>query len=227
MKNFKLLSVLAVCLMAFAFTSCNTGSDNETWTPLTTAEKAKCYMQTSGEHSAKMIYLSDEHKYKENDYQDTVDVDFNIYTNITKKDTTLLVKGFPVHVLARYIPEGSNTNDLKTALKAYTETVSFESRVDYVKTSPITFLVNPRVLSVNLEYGGKTHKVDFYCYASSIWSAPNYGVLNSTTSKIGVQFYFMGYKVDAASDDQNNPTQFSYSMGGQNLNYGIFTAWEK
>lgn len=228
MKIIKLLSALAVCLAGFAFTSCNTGSsDNETWTPLTQAEKTHCYNATAGLHASKMIYLSDEHQYKDNDYQDTVDVNFRIYTNITKNDTTLLVQGFPVRVLARYIPESSSTNDLKTALKAYTETVEFDGRVDYIKTSPITFIMNPRVLSVNLEYGGATHKVDFYCYASSIWSAPNYGILNATTSKLGVQFCVMGYKVDANDSDKNDPTSFNYYIGGQNMKYGIFTMWEK
>ena len=50
MKKIKLFSIVAAFVAAFAFTSCNTGDDNNSYyQPLTQAEKDLCYLKTAGD----------------------------------------------------------------------------------------------------------------------------------------------------------------------------------
>lgn len=61
MKKIKLFSIVAAFVAAFAFTSCNTGDDNNSYyQPLTQAEKQTCYLKTSGSRMSKLAYVSDE-----------------------------------------------------------------------------------------------------------------------------------------------------------------------
>ena len=219
MKNFKLLSVLAMGLAAFAFTSClNSNNDGgSSYTPLTAQEKTYCYTMTSGSHTGGIIYNSDEHKTAINDYTDTLFTSCNIHTNITRKDTTMTIQNFPVKILARYIPESSETNELKTALKAYEGTVDIESSVFYVTATPIQFYLTPTKFSVNLTYGEQEHTVNFYFYSNGT-SLCNYGLANSNdNNKLSMQLLLGGYAIDNTKDDYSNFNKFSYSMGGTNL----------
>lgn len=221
MKKIKLLSVLAMSLLAFAFTSCNTGdSDGNGRKPLTPTENSYCYNLTAGSRMNKLVYPSDEHvtevtvnSKKTKEYHDTLSVSTSIYGN--GKDTVMTVNNFPVKIFARYIPEGSENNDLKEALKKYEVPTSFTCKVDYYATEPVTFLLYPTsTISCNLEYGGKTHKVDFYVTAPSYYS---YGQYNATTKKVSAYLLMYGYKVDATDKDTSTPKQFSYRLAGTNM----------
>lgn len=106
MKKIKLFSIVAAFVAAFAFTSCNTGDDNNYTKPLTKSEKDLCYLKTAGVHNGKLAYMSDEHVTEikgTKEYIDTLDVATDIYGN--GKDTVMTVRNFPVKILARYIPE--------------------------------------------------------------------------------------------------------------------------
>lgn len=167
MKKIKLFSIAAAFVAAFAFTSCNTGDDNNSYyQPLTQAEKQTCYLKTSGSRMSKLAYVSDEHvteKDGKKEYHDTLDVSTSIHGD--GKDTVMTVNNFPVKIFAHYIPENVDTKDLKEALKIYEMPVSFKSVVYYYTVTPfIQFMLFPDAITVNLEYGGATHKVKFYCY---------------------------------------------------------------
>ena len=107
MKKIKLFSIVAAFVAAFAFTSCNTGDDNNSnYQPLTKAEKDVCYLKTSGSRMSKLAYMSDEHvtaKDGKKEYYDTLDVVTSIHGD--GKDTVMTVNNFPVKIFARYIPE--------------------------------------------------------------------------------------------------------------------------
>ena len=161
MKKIKLFSIVAAFVAAFAFTSCNTGDDNNSYyQPLTQAEKQTCYLKTSGSRMSKLAYVSDEHvteKDGKKEYHDTLDVSTSIHGD--GKDTVMTVNNFPVKIFARYIPENVDTKDLKEALKKYKMPVSFKSVVYYYTITPfIQFMLFPDAITVNLEYGGATHK---------------------------------------------------------------------
>ena len=57
-------------------------------------------------------------------------------------------------------------------------------RIGFIKTSPVTFLVNPVTPSFDLTYGGKKHKVQV---AFAVNNFSSYGVYNATKKVLGIQ----------------------------------------
>lgn len=217
MKKIKLFSMVAAFVAAFAFTSCNTGDDNNSYyQPLTQAEKQTCYFKTAGSRMNKLAYISDEHvtlKDGKKEYIDTLDVATSIYGD--GKDTVMTVRNFPVKILERYIPESADTKELKEALKKYEMPVNFKSVVYYYSVTPVLqFLLTPETITVNLEYGGATHKVNFYCYANGYYIY-NTGQVNSTTSKLEAYLTLYGYEVDPKDEKNPKPTTFNYNIAGE------------
>lgn len=221
MKKIKLFSMVAAFVAAFAFTSCNTGDDNNSYyQPLTQAEKQTCYFKTAGSRMSKLAYMSDEHvteKDGKKEYYDTLNVATSIYGD--GKDTVMTVNNFPVKILARYIPENAETKDLKEALKKYEMPVSFQSVVYYYSVTPvIQFMLFPDAITVNLEYGGATHKVKFYCYSSGN-SRYTFGQV-TTTNKVEAYLVVYGYEVDPKDEKNPNPKAFNFNMAGTQLQNG-------
>lgn len=216
MKKIKLFSIVAAFVAAFAFTSCNTGDDNNYRKPLTKSEKDVCYLKTAGVHYGKLAYMSDEHVTEikgTKEYIDTLDVTTDIYGN--GKDTVMTVRNFPVKIFARYIPENVDTKELKEALKKYEIPVSFKSVVTYYTVTPVLqFLLSPETITVNLEYGGATHKVNFYCYANAYYIY-NTGLVDSKTNKLEAYFALYGYEVDPKDEKNPKATTFSYNIAGK------------
>ena len=217
MKKIKLFSMVAAFVAAFAFTSCNTGDDNNSYyKQLTKSEKEVCYLKTAGSRMNKLAYISDEHvtlKDGKKEYIDTLDVATSIYGD--GKDTVMTVRNFPVKILERYIPESADTKELKEALKKYEMPVNFKSVVYYYSVTPVLqFLLTPETITVNLEYGGATHKVNFYCYANGYYIY-NTGLVNSTTSKLEAYLTLYGYEVDPKDEKNPKPTTFNYNIAGE------------
>ena len=216
MKKIKLFSIVAAFVAAFAFTSCNTGDDNNYRKPLTKSEKDVCYLKTAGVHYGKLAYMSDEHVTEikgTKEYIDTLDVTTDISGN--GKDTVMTVRNFPVKIFARYIPENVDTKELKEALKKYEMPVSFKSVVTYYTVTPVLqFLLSPETITVNLEYGGATHKVNFYCYANAYYIY-NTGLVDSKTNKLEAYFALYGYEVDPKDEKNPKATTFSYNIAGK------------
>ena len=220
MKKIKLFSIVAAFVAAFAFTSCNT-DNNSYYQPLTQAEKQTCYLKTSGSRMSKLAYVSDENvteKDGKKEYHDTLDVSTSIHGD--GKDTVMTVNNFPVKIFARYIPENVDTKDLKDALKKYEMPVSFKSVVYYYTLTPfIQFMLFPDAITVNLEYGGATHKVKFYCYSSGN-SRYTFGQVTQDKSKVEAYLVVYGYEVDPKDEKKPNPTAFNFNMAGTQLANG-------
>lgn len=222
MKKIKLFSIVAAFVAAFAFTSCNTGDDNNSYyQPLTQAEKQTCYLKTSGSRMSKLAYVSDEHvteKDGKKEYHDTIDVSTSIHGD--GKDTVMIVENFPVKIFARYIPENVDTKDLKEALKKYEMPVSFKSVVYYYTITPfIQFMLFPDAITVDLEYGGATHKVKFYCNSSGN-SRYTFGQVTQDKSKVEAYLVVYGYEVDPKDEKKPNPTAFNFNMAETQLANG-------
>lgn len=222
MKKIKLFSIAAAFVAAFAFTSCNTGDDNNShYQPLTQAEKQICFSKTAGGRMSQLQYMSDEHiteKDGKKEYYDTLTVATSIHGD--GKDTVMTVNNFPVKIFARYIPENADTKDLKEALKKC-EPVSFKSVVYYYSVTPvIQFMLFPDTITVNnLEYGGATHKVKFYCYSSGN-SRYTFGQVTQDKGKVEAYLVVYGYEVDPKDEKKPNPTAFNFNMAGTQLSNG-------
>ena len=221
MKKIKLFSIVAAFVAAFAFTSCNTGDDNNYRKPLTKSEKDVCYLKTAGSRMSKLAYMSDEHvteKDGKKEYYDTLGVTTDIYGN--GKDTVMTVHNFPVKIFARYIPENAEMKDLKEALKKYEMPVNFKSVVYYYTVTPVVqFMLFPDAITVNLEYGGATHKVKFYCY-SSVNSPYTFGQVTQDKSKVEAYLVVYGYEVDPKDEKKPNPKAFNFYMAGTQMPNG-------
>ena len=222
MKKIKLFSIAAAFVAAFAFTSCNTGDDNNShYQPLTQAEKQICYSKTAGSRMSKLAYMSDEHvteKDGKKEYYDTLGVTTDIYGN--GKDTVMTVHNFPVKIFARYIPENAEMKDLKEALKKYEMPVNFKSVVYYYTVTPVVqFMLFPDAITVNLEYGGATHKVKFYCYSSGN-SRYTFGQVTQDKSKVEAYLVVYGYEVDPKDEKKPNPKTFNFNIAGTQLSNG-------
>ena len=207
MKKIKLFSIVAAFVAAFAFTSCNTGDDNNSYyQPLTQAEKQTCYLKTSGSRMSKLAYVSDEHvteKDGKKEYHDTLDVSTSIHGD--GKDTVMTVNNFPVKIFARYIPENVDTKDLKDALKKYEMPVSFKSVVYYYTVTPfIQFMLFPDAITVN----------------SSGNSRYTFGQVTQDKSKVEAYLVVYGYEVDPKDEKKPNPTAFNFNMAGTQLANG-------
>lgn len=220
MKKIKLFSIVAAFVAAFAFTSCNTGDDNNYTKPLTKSEKDVCFLKTAGSRMSQLAYMSDEHvteKDGKKEYYDTLGVTTEIHGN--GKDTVMTVRNFPVKIFARYIPENAEMKDLKEALKKYKMPVNFKSVIYYYTVTPVVqFMLFPDAITVNLEYGGATHKVKFYCYSSG--NSPY--TFGQVTQKSKVEAYLAvyGYEVDPKDEKKPNPTAFNFNMAGTQLSNG-------
>ena len=170
---------------------------------------------------SKLAYMSDEHvteKDGKKEYYDTLNVSTSIYGD--GKDTVMTVNNFPVKIFARYIPENAETKDLKEALKKYELPVNFKSIVYYYSVTPvIQFMLFPDAISVNLEYGGATHKVKFYCYSSGN-SRYTFGQVTQDKSKVEAYLVVYGYEVDPKDEKKPNPTAFNFNMAGTQLSNG-------
>lgn len=220
MKKIKLFSMVAAFVAAFAFTSCNTGDDNNShYQPLTQAEKQACYSKTAGSRMSKLQYMSDENvTEKDGKYYDTLTVATSIHRD--GKDTVMTVNNFPVKILARYIPENADTKDLKEALKKYEMPVTFKSVVYYYSVTPvIQFMLFPDAITVNLEYGGATHKVKFYCYSSGN-SRYTFGQVTQDKSKVEAYLVVYGYEVDPKDEKKPNPKTFNFNIAGTQFSNG-------
>lgn len=222
MKKIKLFSIAAAFVAAFAFTSCNTGDDNNSYAkPLTKSEKDVCYLKTSGSRMSQLTYVSDEHvteKDGKKEYYDTLNVSTSIYGE--GKDTVMTVHNFPVKIFARYIPESAETKDLKEALKKCEMPVSFKSVVYYLTVTPvIQFMLFPDAITVNLKYGGATHKVKFYCYSSGN-SRYTFGQVTQDKGKVEAYLVVYGYEVDPKDEKKPNPKAFNFYMAGTQLSNG-------
>ena len=170
---------------------------------------------------SKLAYVSDEHvteKDGKKEYHDTLAVSTSIPGE--GKETVMTVNPVPVKIFARYIPENVDTKDLKEALKKYEMPVSFKSVVYYYTVTPfIQFMLFPDAITVNLEYGGATHKVKFYCYSSGN-SRYTFGQVTQDKSKVEAYLVVYGYEVDPKDEKKPNPTAFNFNMAGTQLANG-------
>lgn len=156
-------------------------------------------------------------KTEKKEYYDTLNVATSIYRD--GKDTVMTVNNFPVKIFARYIPENAETKELKEALKKYEMPVNFKSVVYYYSVTPvIQFMLFPDAITVNLEYGGATHKVKFYCYSSGN-SRYTFGQV-TTTNKVEAYLVAYGYEVDPKDEKNPNPKAFNFNMAGTQLQNG-------
>lgn len=180
MKKLTLLSLMVCCLAAMSFISCDNNDDNNT--ALSKDEKAQCLAAVKGDYTGKMVYADIDAKTLQT-VNDTVDISWSILT-----DSTMIIKHFPTKALTVNITDNTLSSALTTAAS-----VDMTCQISFVKTSPVTFLINPITPSYNLTYGGIIHQVQIPFYTNNGYT---FGAYNATKGLLQMQIVEGGIYVD-------------------------------
>lgn len=220
MKNFKLLSVLAACLMAFAFTACNTGDDGYSYL---TPEQQKTYqsnMAMAGTYTDMKILWDHKNDADVKNQADSVDTQVSISMY---GDSTMTVRNFPIAKLAEHI----NNADLKEAIaNVEPQTIKVKYMVLPNSTQTIAyFYACPSPIKLNLTYGAdnKSHEVVLNFSYNAYYS----GYCQWSTKQMGFPFYLYNIWVDGK---QTSYITNSISSNGQSSNavsFVIRNSWKK
>ena len=182
MKKLTFIAFIGCIMAALSFTSCNSDSDNS-YQGLTEAEIQQCFLATRGLYNGKVVFLA-ENKANVNDKMDTLNVNWEITT-----DSTMTIYNFPVKALAEKI---THNNELKEAVSKLSPR-TLNCVIQYVYVTPLQFLIGPANLDYELEYGGKTHKVQFRFY----WNEFSFGqYVSSAKHPMEMQIWAAALYVD-------------------------------
>ena len=179
MKKLNLIALVACCLAAVTFTSCNDDNDYKGLTP---QEKAQAFNVVKGTYVGDLIYPA-ENPTNKSDVTDTLTVKWDI-----QSDTVMVIRNFPMNLLANNITNKDLANALKTQqprdLKCY---------IDFSGVSPVSFFINPTLQSFTLDYGGKNHVVQIAMLGNNIYS---FGAYDSTKKLLQMQIVEAGIYVN-------------------------------
>lgn len=204
MKKITLFSILAAFMAVFAFTSCNTGSDSST--SYLTKEQQDNYQAAMAFGSYDNMKLLWEKKNDANVNNQTDSVD--TYCTVSMyKDSTIMLNNFPVSALAEHI---SNQDLAAAVAKEPNRAIKCKYMVLPNSTQTAAyFWACPEVLTLNLTYGEKSHKVQFVFSYNSYYA----GVCTlSGTRQMAFQFLLYQIWVDnnQTSYIKNSATGYSY-----------------
>lgn len=184
MKKLKFISVMMCCLaaMTLTFTSCDDDDDDNRG--LTPQEQQTAFNAVRGSYSGNMIYSAVNPK-NSKDVSDTVAVTWNIAT-----DSTMTINNFPIARL------GDNVTDstVRKAIQAQAPQ-TLNCYIGFIRLNPITFLINPVSVTLNLNYGGADHKVQIPFYVNSYYS---YGAYQTATTGTNVKSSMTMQIIEAA-----------------------------
>lgn len=160
MKNFKLLSVVAICLMAFALTSCNTGGDDGPTVP--TKEQAYSMMaQFNGTHQCGILFPEDK---SNNITKDSITTSIRI----NAKDSTYTISNFPVSLIAKYVKDDALAKAIQ-ALPNQTLSGHLLAHMNSTVEKPLFGTVTE---NLNFQNDGKNYSLAFYAgyYLQCAWA---------------------------------------------------------
>lgn len=182
MRKFKFIPVILGCLaaMCLTFTSCDDDDDNGT-PSLTPQEQQQAFTAVSGNYSGKIIFP----KYNSNGSQagnDSLDIAWSINT-----DSTMTIYNFPSTVLANNL-----TDTVVSKAMLAEHPININCRIQFIRVTPATFVVNPVTPQYTLTYRNATHTILFPFYINTYYS---YGV-QGTGNKLDVQLILGGIYED-------------------------------
>ena len=140
----KLMLGVFSSIALLGITSCNLDNNNNK-EGLTPAEVKAAFNSVKGNYTGKVFFnkLNDSISILE---KDSLPVSVTINT-----DSTLIIKNLPLKVLTGQLED----KDLKSAIESL-GTTDVLCYIAFIDNDPITLLVNPTPLSLNINYKGKT-----------------------------------------------------------------------
>ena len=125
-------------------TSCNLDNNNNK-EGLTPAEVKAAFNSVKGNYTGKVFFN------KLNDSMSILEKDSLPVSVTVNTDSTLIIKNLPLKVLTGQLED----KDLKSAIESL-GTTDVLCYIAFIDNDPITLLVNPTPLSLNINYKGKT-----------------------------------------------------------------------
>lgn len=178
MKKFLSL-IMGLAVMA-TLNSCLKDDDNNNNDGLSQEQIHSCYLQMAGEHTGQLIYQ----KYEDGSSLKLINDTINISWTVAS-DSVITVHNVPANVLGAQV----QSNQLKTAIETAGMT---DMKVYYIpyNTSPVSFMVYPNPVKVNVFMSNATHSVTFG-FATSTYSWGSY-----EDSKMRIQMVLYGVYLD-------------------------------
>lgn len=177
MKKFKLLSVLATCMAAFAFTSClNSDNDNSNNQQLPSKDEAQVMFTRMGYACTGGLVYYNENKMNNLDVTDTIP---NIYCTFSSRDS-IATMNFPTSVLTKFI----NDEDLSNAVSQMSPKQLKVRLIPYNYASMI-FVANPGDLVLG---DISTEKKTYKDVRIKFWSNAVTGGLGTTSDKKEIRY---------------------------------------
>ena len=215
MKKFKALSIVAAFIAAFAFASCNTGGDSGV--SYLTKEQQDSYQSAMALGSYDNMKLLWEKK-NDADTKNQIDSVDTYCTVSNYRDSTLTIANFPIAQLAEHITDA----DLSAAVaKEAPRTIKCKYMVLPNSTQTVAyFYACPEILTMNMTYGEKSHKVQFVFSYNAYYTG--YCTL-SGTRQLGFQFSLYQIWID---DKQTNYIK-NAATGYNYVNLAVRPAYTK
>lgn len=191
MKKFKLFSILAVCIAALSFASCDTGSDDNSSYQMPTPQEAQLMFQQimSASTTAGLLMPGDTNKKID---KDSVLVGWRTPSAI---DSTFTIMNFPVAKLAKYINDDCVAKDIV----AKHDPVTLRGKmIPYVYANTL-FVANPE--DIVLEGDGKKVTIKFYTFNNYYSLA---GIATSSSSANAGKVFMMYLTPGAVVVDGNS-----------------------
>lgn len=228
MKNFKLLSVLAISLMAFAFTSCNTGSDNSIEWP-TLDQQNSMILNLGYAQNGSIVYYN-ENKLNTSDVTDTIpNITVNMSKGSNKDDNGSITSyygeasfNFPVKILSNFISDEKLANAISemssVSAKAYLipyqyANQTFIANVDDIKLGDINIDDNTTYKDVTIKFASSYYLAGF---ATNKTTNKQVFMINMGASSIYVnnsQTSLLGYYKDSKGTQYPPMFMFTTDMG--------------
>lgn len=142
----KLMLVVFSSIALLGITSCNLDNNNNK-EGLTPAEVKAAFNSAKGNYTGKVFF----NKLNDNDNMSILEKDSLPVSVTVNTDSTLIIKNLPLKVLTGQLED----KDLKSAIESL-GTTDVLCYIAFIDNDPITLLVNPTPLSLNINYKGKT-----------------------------------------------------------------------
>lgn len=217
MKKFKLFSILAVCIAALSFASCDAGNDNSSSYSRPTPEQAQyMFQQVMGASSSAGLLMPGDTNQKIE--KDSVVVGWRSASSI---DSTFMIMNFPVAKLAKYIKDDCVAKDIV----AKHDPITLKGKmVPYLFTSTSNFLFVAWPENIELEGDGR--KVTIVFYANDVYSLAGIATSSLNTNKVFMTYITpVAVLVDATTSTNfqaNQNLKATTNSYGQSVPFTMF-----
>lgn len=162
------LAAMAFCCLAIAMLTSCLNDDNE-YSPITPEEKATAFNAIKGTYKGSLIYPS-VNANDPTDTKDTLQTTWEI-----NNDSTILIRNFPIELLATNITNENLAEALRSVLPR-----DIKCHITFNQVSPVMFFVNPDAQTFALDYSDKTHVVTVAMMSNNIYSVGSYDATEKT-----------------------------------------------